>query len=370
MRRAWRAPFVVLASFAGAAGIAASCTTFDGVTVPPAQDASVEATPDVLGGDDASEDTSSGETGDDGTAGPAGFLSIDDAARLCSLAFQCDPYLSSSALTAMAVPIDPVNYSLCMHWMAAPIPQDRVGLAVQQQALQCIAGAKTCAQAGSCLSLENVAPNDPRCGDASPDAGDYCGDEGGTVFRCSQRYLLHCGSAYYAPGSQCMVDVDGTHWCALGNNCSVQNSCIGTINDYCGNGSVLEFGINCAYNGYTCGMAVNDDSGITGCYTGDMDLQCSSPGTTCSGKTLQVCDGYNLSEFDCAALGDTCSTQGGSGAICVSSSDTCTPYDSSENKCTGNTISLCIGGKQVAFDCASLGMTCVPASGATSGHCG
>jgi len=358
MRRAWRAPFVVVGCVAGAAGIVAACTTFDGVGLPPPVP---DASTDVVTVDVHAEDTT--------PPVPAGYLQISEAARLCSLAFQCDPYLSSSALTAMAVPVDPVNYSLCMHWMAGPIPPDRVGIAVQAQTLQCIAAATTCAAAGSCISLENVAPSDPRCAGAGPDAGDHCGDDGGTVFRCGQRYLLHCGSAYYAPGSVCMADVDGTHWCALGNNCSTQNSCIGTINDYCGNGSVLEFGINCAYDGYTCGMAVNDDSGITSCYTGNMDLQCGSPGSTCAGTTLQVCDGSNLSNFDCAALGDTCSTQGGA-AICVGTNDTCTPFDTSVNQCNGSSVSLCIGGHPVNFDCASIGKSCLPASGPTSGHCG
>jgi hypothetical protein len=116
-------------------------------------------------------------------------------------------------------------------------------------------------------------------------------------------------------------------------------------------------------------MAVNDDSGVTSCYTGNMNEPCTSPGTTCSGMVLQVCDGTTLSNFDCAALGDTCSAQGGP-AICVHSGDTCTPFDTGENQCNGSSISLCIGGQPATFDCASIGMTCVPASGATSGHCG
>lgn len=362
MRRAWRAPFVVLACIGGAAGVIASCTTFDGVVVPSGQDASTDTAFDVR------PETAPVEAGEASTA-PPGYLPIDQAARLCSLVFQCQ-YLASSVLQSVAVPVDPVNYSLCVHWLAGAVPPDRVGFAVQSQTFQCMAAATTCASAGSCLSLENLAPNDPRCADAGgADAAERCGDDGGTVYRCAESYLLHCGSAYYAPGSRCLTGDDGTHWCALGGNCSVQDSCIGTLNDYCGDPSNLHFSVNCAYDGYTCGMAVNDDSGITSCYTGDMDLPCSSPGTSCTGTTLQVCDGQDTSDFDCAALGDTCSTQGGA-AICVHSGDTCTPFDNDVNQCNGSSISLCVGGHPVTFDCASAGLSCVPASGATSGHCG
>lgn len=362
MRRAWRAPVVVLACVAGAAGIVASCTTFDGVGLPPAQDASSDAGPDVRVAE-------TGETGETST-GPSGYLSLEDAARLCSLVFQC-PYLATSIIDSLAVPVDGLDYSLCMHWLAGPIPPDRVGLSLQSQAFSCMAAATTCAGAGSCLWDENVAPNDPRCADASlPDGStDRCGDDGGAVYRCSSGYLLHCDSAFYAPGSHCLTGADGTHWCALDTNCTVQDSCLGTLNDFCGVPSNLHFGQNCAFDGYTCGLAVNDDSGLAGCFTGNMNDPCSSPGTSCSGTTLQVCDGVDESDFDCAALGGTCSTQGGA-AICVHAGDTCTPFDDGENQCNGSSISLCIGGRPTTLDCASIGKACVPASGPTSGHCG
>lgn len=359
MRRGWRAPFVVLACLGGAVGIVVSCTTFDGLTVPPAQeDASTDAVMDMR----------VGETGETST-GPAGYLSVLDAARLCSLVFQC-PYLATSIIDSLAIPADPTDYSLCMHWLAGPIPPNRVGLTLQAQALTCMASATTCTGAGSCLWDENLAPNDPRCADSGPaDGGDYCGDDGGTVYRCSSGYLLHCDSAFYSAGSRCLTGADGTHWCALDTNCTVQDSCLGTLNDFCGLPSNLHFGQNCAYDGYTCGLASNDDSGLAGCFTGGMNEPCGSPGTSCSGTTLLVCDGFAKSPFDCAALGGTCSTQGGA-AVCVHSGDTCTPFDNGLDQCSGSSISLCIGGHGLTFDCASVGKTCVPASGSTSGHCG
>jgi hypothetical protein len=84
---------------------------------------------------------------------------------------------------------------------------------------------------------------------------------------------------------------------------------------------------------------------------------------------VEVCDGYDDSEFDCAALGGTCSAKGGS-ALCVRSDDVCSPFDSDVNVCAGTTVALCVGGRKQALDCASLGMTCIAGAGAESGHCG
>jgi hypothetical protein len=364
MRRAWRAPIVVLACVAGAAAIVVACTTFDGA-VATEQDASTDDVFTV----DVHPETAPVE------AGAPGYLPTSEAARLCSLLFKC-PYLATSIIDSLAVPADGLNYSLCMHWLSGPIPPDRVGMTLQSQALACMAAATTCVGAGACVWDENIAPNDPRCADASaPDGGDRCGDDGGTVYACAAGLLVHCDSAYFAPGTHCLPGADGFHYCALDTNCTVLDSCINTLNDFCGVPSNLHFGLNCAYAGYTCGLAVNDDSGLNGCFTGNMDLQCNSPGTSCAATdsgpptVLQVCDGLDLSNFNCAALGVTCSTNGGA-AICTHPGDTCTPSDNGENKCNGSSISLCVGGHPATFDCASIGMSCVPASGSTSGHCG
>jgi hypothetical protein len=351
---------VALLSAAASAGCA-SLWGFDDLTTSDAGPA------DVVGATDQSTSSSGSSGGGDSALGSGGgYLTIASAGRVCSLVFRC-PSLASSVIESVAVPVDQDNYSLCVHWLAGAIPSDRVGFVLQSQVFQCVAQTTTCTAAGACLALENLSPGDPRC--TGGDGGEHCGDNGATVYRCAQNYLLHCGSPYYASGSTCLTGADGTHWCALGTNCSVKDSCIGTLNDYCGAPSNLHFNVNCSYDGYTCGLAVNSDSGITSCYTGNMNLPCSSPGTSCSGTTLQVCDGTNLSDFDCAALGDTCSTQAGA-AICVHSGDTCTPFDIGVNQCTGSSISLCVGGHPLTFDCASIGMSCVPASGPTSGHCG
>ena len=361
MRRA-RATAVLVATCASlvGVGVASSCTTFDGVGLPP-NDAStsetfVEASPPDAG--DAGPEAAPGQ----------GYLPLAEAARVCSTVFKC-PLLAPSILASVAVPVDPVNYSLCMHWLAGGMPPNRVGFAVQAQTFACMAQGQTCAQAGSCLALENVESNDSRCADGGADAAERCGDDGGTVLRCADGYLLHCGSAYYAPGSACLTGSDGTHWCAVSVTCNVQVSCIGTLLDYCAADSNLHESVNCAYDGYTCDVASNDDSGSPGCNTGTLVKPCASAGTSCSGTVVEVCDGYDDSEFDCASLGGTCSAQGGP-ALCVRSDDECTPFDPDVNVCTSSVLALCVGGKKQTLDCASLGMTCIPGAGAESGHCG
>jgi hypothetical protein len=357
MRR--RATVLALALAASGAGlaVAGSCTTFNGVVVPAADGSSSDTSPEATPVEAAPEASTA-----------PGYVSLAEAARVCSLVFEC-PLLASSVLASLAVPVDPTNYSLCVHWLAAPVPPDRVGFAVQAQAFACMAQGGTCAGAGSCLSLENVASTDPRCSDAGADAGEHCAEDGGAVYRCAQGYLLHCGSAYYGPGSQCLVGQDGTHWCAIGQNCSVQPSCIGTLLEYCGQSNNLTESVNCSYDGYTCDVATNEDSGTPGCNTGHVVKACSSAGTSCSGDVVEVCDGYDDSEFDCAAVGGTCSAKAGP-ALCVHADDACSPFDSDVNVCSGSTLALCVGGKKEALDCASLGMTCIPGAGAESGHCG
>jgi hypothetical protein len=366
MRRPWRASAALLVGVAVAiAAAAGSCTTFDNVTLP-ADDAGFDATNDTGLPPPPADAGEAGEA--EAGPPPPGYLSVPDAARVCSTVFKC-PQLASSILQSSAVPVDPVNYALCVEWLAGPVPADRVGFAVQAQTFSCIAQATTCAQAGSCLSLENLDPGDPRCADAGADAAERCADDGGTVMRCADGYVLHCGSAYYGPGSQCMQGDDGTHWCSTGKNCNVQISCIGTLLDYCGAGSNLHESVNCAFDGYTCDTASNDDSGLPGCNTGNLYKPCSNAGTSCAGDVVDVCDGYTISEFDCASMGARCSATNGP-ALCVRPGDACTPFDADENVCTGTSISLCVGGQKQKLDCASLGLSCVPGAGAASAHCG
>src|SRR6185503_20798467 len=126
------------------------------------------------------------------------YLSLEDAARACSLAFRC-PELSTSITFSIGVPVDPLNFSDCMTWLAGPIPPTRVGFKAQKAVLACVAKATTCQAAGACGSAEQLAPDDPRCMDAGADVDlDRCEDNGATVIRCSVNYALHCGTSYFA----------------------------------------------------------------------------------------------------------------------------------------------------------------------------
>ena len=332
------------------ASAGAACTTFDGL-VAGSPDASItpDASPDV-----APE-----------ARAAVTYLDPADAGRVCALVFKC-PLLASSIVASIAVPIDPTNFSACMDWLSGPLPNDRVGATIQSGMFQCIAKATTCQAAGACLPIENFAPGDPRCDAGAADAGERCADDGGTVLRCADQYALHCASAYYAPGAHCLQGVDNSHWCALNTNCATPSSCVGSLLDYCGAADNLHEGINCAAAGYTCG--IDEEAGSPDCLTSTTVETCAAVGTDCAAAAVAVCDGFQLSKFDCSALGGTCSKKGGP-AHCVRPSDACTPYDATINTCTGTRISLCVGGAPSSFDCASISGACIPGAGALSGHC-
>jgi hypothetical protein len=340
-----------LAAVAAAAFTAASspgCTAFDGVTF----------TPDAQG--------PKKETGADAPPPEevVGYLSAANAARVCASVFKC-PQLAPSVLYALAVPLDRLNYSMCMDWLAGPIPTTRVGRAVQAQTLECVARAVTCAEAGACLSQEIIAADDPRCADAGTDASDRCEPDGLGVIRCQFLDVLHCQTIKYGPGSKCLAGSPGRFWCGVDRNCPAQDSCVGSLLDYCGTSGV-HASINCQSAGYTCGL--DKDSGANDCLTGDRLRPCTGAGASCAGDVVSVCDGYNLSEFDCAAQGATCA-KNGANARCVRDTDTCTPLDSNLHVCDGSAISLCFGGQRVRFDCASIEKRCEPGKGSQSGHC-
>ncbi|HQP37747.1 MAG TPA: hypothetical protein PLI95_21335, partial [Polyangiaceae bacterium] len=71
-----------------------SCTTFDGLS--PAPPAATQL----------------------GNA----YLPLKDAARVCALAFSCPNSFNGDLVSAVSIPFDTLNFSVCMHWMAGPIP--------------------------------------------------------------------------------------------------------------------------------------------------------------------------------------------------------------------------------------------------------
>jgi len=108
------------------------------------------------------------------------------------------------------------------------------------------------------------------------------------------------------------------------------------------------------------------------CATEDGVFPCDEAGRAiCApdGTRVRVCDGALASEFDCAAMDAHCNDEK-AGGRCVGFNDSCTPDATGIDVCQGNIISLCIGGEKVTFDCAAVGLSCIPASGQESGHCG
>lgn len=347
---------------------APACTTFSDVVYVEGEDA--------------------GEPLPDGGSGEVSFLSVEDAARACSRAMSC-PQLPASIVASSGVPLDPVNFSMCLTWLAGPISPARVGLATQRQTLQCVADATGCIQAGECLSLEYLNQGDPRCanhgtGGSSGSAGGggagggaggggtvgeavYCSDSGLDVIHCDTFYAIHCNTPFFTPGTQCLEGADGSLWCSSGQNCVGSDSCAGTVLEYCGGTTELRFSVNCAAVGTTCGL--DTDLGYVDCLTNGVRRNCVGTAATCSGDSVEVCDNAEISIFDCASIGRTCAADQGL-ARCASQTDTCTPFDVGMNECEGDTLKVCVGGKPVDLDCSSVGLSCLPASGAQAGRCG
>jgi hypothetical protein len=347
-------------------GVFLACTTFDGLSAQKPE----QSPPPT---DSGHPDTS---IVPDATQKQTTFLGIEDAVRICALAIKC-PQFPKSIQSSLAIPLDTLNFSLCVDWLAGPVPPTRIGVALEATELGCVAKGKTCIEALSCISQEFLEDTDTRClglRDAGPDAKpgtyEYC-DDSGAVVRCDAEFLhdiLHCSSGYYAPSSRCTVGSDGTKTCATGINCSAAPSCRGSLLDFCAFNATHQ-GQNCAIEGFTCGLDVTDDSGTPTCLTSDRVEACTAQTTDCEGNAASVCDGFTRSLYDCAALGGTCTKAAGT-ARCKRDSDTCAPEDPAVNQCTGTIVSLCIGGAPTTFDCATVGLQCVPGAASASGHCG
>ena len=123
---------------------------------------------------------------------------------------------------------------------------------------------------------------------------------------------------------------------------------------------------NCALAGHVCDK--DPQTNATDCLTDTSVRLCQDFGSDCDGTSVAVCDDYSLSIFDCAAMGGTCAKQAGD-ALCKRATDNCTPFDATINVCNGSSISLCIGGKPVSFDCARVGISCKPGTVEMSAHC-
>jgi hypothetical protein len=335
-----------------AALVAGSCTVFDGLTAAP-PDAAPPPPPD------AAPDGPVGET----------FLSLAEGALFCSRMLAC-PELGSSLIQSAAIAVDALDFSQCMDWATGPLPPSHPGVAAQSALLLCIAHGKTCEDSGTCCDVEQLASGDPRCVADLPDGGAACIDDGGTVLDCTDLVAIHCDTPAFAPGTQCRLGSDGILWCAAsGLGCDVAAECVGETLTYCGEDTGLKFAINCLESGNTCGD--DPDAGFDDCLEDGHSHDCTAPSADCNGTRVEVCDGANYASFDCGDLGGSCVLSQGE-PRCTRPGDVCSPYDTDIDQCSdaGETISLCIAGQKTSFDCADVGLHCIPAGMAESGHCG
>jgi hypothetical protein len=90
----------------------------------------------------------------------------------------------------------------------------------------------------------------------------------------------------------------------------------------------------------------------------------------CEGTVLVTVAKAYYGRFDCAAVGAVCKSNGDA-ALCAFATDDCTPWDPDVDICDGDghTIRVCVGGKRVSFDCASIGARCAVPSDATYATC-
>lgn len=338
--------------------VAAACTVFDGLVAG-------DAGPADAGGDATMGDGAAPDAPVDAGNYP-GFLSLEDAARVCSNMFKC-PLLGASILSSVDVPSDSLNYTSCVGWMAGPIPPTRVGVAKVSAMLACAGKATTCKAAGECFWYSLLEPGEPLCaGDAG--SARLCVNGGNDVYDCQAGFALHCKNALYQSGSTCIAGSDGVPWCSLGTPCTVQSQgvCQGSFDTYCGSNK-LTYGLDCNVTGLTCGF--DPGTSLYQCLTNGSYKTCMGAGVTCTGGTVvSVCDGNNLSTYDCNAIGGTCDDT----ALprCKRPSDTCSPLDPSVNQCAGDVISLCVGGQPKTLDCTTVGLKCVAGMAGASAHCG
>jgi hypothetical protein len=343
---------------------AASCSVFNGLTVPEAG-----AADDAAGTDDTSVDGAGGPDVPMGACTddfPGAYLSLLDGARVCSMLARC-PALPFSLVASHAVPPGRSDvFSACMHWVSGPLPPTHVGINSQRTVLQCIAKANACQDALNCVALVSVAQNDPRCNADGGPPPQLCLDPN-TVLRCDYPVIFNCPNEYFGAGAYCGPTADGGADCITGMLPTGQTCgafCASNIEKACEANDL--FAVNCDSQGLTCGVA---DGGLTECVSGGT-VNCSAGSIRCGGDTVWVCAAaFFETPYECAAEGEGC--VGGDFPRCTPKTPDCTPEDSDINVCNGSTLSVCVDGRHRCVDCAAIGQSCLgPDSMHPSGRCG
>ena len=304
---------------------------------------------------------SKGSASDAGPTGK-GFLSLEDAARLCSKIQTCQN-LGFSIGYSLLVPINTKSYSACIDVLTAPLPPNQFGVNQQAESLSCAAKASNCPAAAACMPYEYIDANDPRCQAADGGANGDCAPDKKAVYECFYKRVIHCDHPYFYPGSSCIQDSTGAYRCAAAQSCTAQTACSGTIVTFCGSGNVA-YGIDCAFWGSSCGK--DQSSGNQDCILNGITPYCTTDSVQCVSDRVRTCFGDYFSEIDCVAAGGKCEPD--PIPHCARPADACKQTDADVAGCTGDSIKLCVAGKPQSFDCTSIGLKCAP--GTKGGYCG
>ena len=345
---------------------------------------------------DATSSSSSSSSG--GLQTDRALLPLADAAHLCSLVSRCST-VGPSIVESIGLPVvetgsdrDVRNFSTCVDWFTFPLgpaagadldSAPRKGFIVAKTLAEGMSAGTTCEAAAKAAFRERIAPDDARCAD--PDTV-VCSDELDSALSCKSNLEEHCNSKLYPPNTACALNaVKTTALCASGICASSESQCEdnpGEDHDLfylCLLAGQKVLGVNCLAFGLVCDSQSSMPKD-RGCFGQDGVAWCDSYGGTsklgdqsCSAglNRVRTCSGVASAEIDCSVLGEKCaSDDGGSSYHCTRPTASCSPSDSTINVCTGSSITLCLDGSESSFDCAQIGLGCVPASGSISAHCG
>jgi hypothetical protein len=357
MRRTPRRPRPGWALLACAASFATvlggACTTFNGLGLPPV--------PATDGGDAAVGDAAPGP-------GYTAYLSLQDAARVCTLVFQCAG-LSESITESLALQFsggtEPSSFPLCMDLLAGPVDPGRPGLAIQRAMLSQLAAATTCAAAAAIPYVRQML-------DAGCPHAESCAD--GFATRCSAGAVFQtsCDSPLFADGgATCVLAAapDGgtgnVAACDSPTPCgNTRLFCAGDTVHGCDTATGTLYTYDCSVSGRVCGIG---PANLPRCQD---DCLTTTQAWDCKDNAVRVCRPMVQSELACAPIGASCKTSAAGTPYCARTGAPCTPFDGKVGTCSGNSIALCINGQPASFDCGAIGQACQSANADQSAHCG
>jgi hypothetical protein len=334
----------------GAAAAVGSCGIFNDIILPS---------------DAGSDGVDTGVTGDVATdasdGGLTSYLSREEAARFCSIVNGCPSKhaLGLSMVESFAVPLYSPDatrseFSMCMHWLTEVVTPDRFGFAVQQAAMKTIAGQ-------TCESVARVTPilvDTTSLSCAQAEAGAVlCADGGTGIVFCEGAVAATatCGGPLSLYSGATCTTIEPTAGC-VGGACDRAPSCDAGVAYYCSRDG-RSGTTNCPLSGRDCVAEV----AYAHCKFGPPCGQ-----WMCEGPTLHSCTPVGLegASFTCPS-GTTCTPLGQNGGYCKPAGSTCTPANGGD-RCEGDTIHYCAGGRDATFDCRSINWYCRTVFGMTT----